>query len=159
MESVDSPVQRTDNSPPPSPPVTPSPTPPQLLSPQSLSPLPPIRVSLPSSSGLNRPLFSTTPVLLHGPTPTHDTLRSQTYRHVYLLVYEVTATLDCVVDYVRPLSGIMFYSYGSLSIHRDYVDLTVASDHEAVSDNDSVDLPSPPNNITGLVHPVEHLLM
>ena len=25
------------------------------------------------------------------------------------------------------------------------------------SDNDSVDLPSPPNNITGLVHPVEHL--
>ena len=38
-----------------------------------------------------------------------------------------------------------------LCIHIDYVDLTVTNDH-VVSDNDSVDLPSPPISIAGLVH-------
>lgn len=85
MESVDSPVQHIDNSPPPAPPATP-PTPTQ-----NLSPLPPIQVSLPSSSGLNR-LLSTTPA---------DTLHSQTYWHVYVLVYEVTASLYCIVDCIH----------------------------------------------------------
>ena len=39
-----------------------------------------------------------------------------------------------------------------LCIHRGYVDLTVTSDHDVVSENDSVDHPSPPISTAGLVH-------
>ena len=86
--------------------------------PSSLSP---IRILLPPSLGLNHPLVPTTPVLLHGPTTTHDTLCSQTYRHVHMLVYDMKSMQLCIL-LLHEHVHYRFIVTDLLSIQRDYVD-------------------------------------
>ena len=79
---MNSPLQATANSPPPSPlPPAISPISPHSPSPPSLSPLSPTQLPMPSL-GSSSLLVPTTPALLQGTIRTCDTLRSQTYRYV-----------------------------------------------------------------------------